>query len=69
MTLPNDLPHFNEWGLTPKRVRDRIEQLETKLSDLDEQNMMFQDYLRQIRGAAAIEYAQGLAEEAIERSR
>ena len=46
-----------------------VERLREELADLDEQNMTQQDYLRQIRDAAAIEYARGLAQEAIERSR
>jgi len=53
-------------------LRERSEntlRLREALADLDEQNIMQQDYLRQIRGAAAIEYARGLAQEAIERSR
>lgn len=48
---------------------DEVVHLRRELASLDEQNIMQQDYLRQIRDAATIEYARGLAQEAIERSR
>lgn len=50
-------------------LNQHVKMLETQLAELDEQNTLLQDYLRQIREAAAIEYAQGLAREAIERAR